>query len=86
MNVPLFEEKTSESMTPDNVRASWDQRPDEHVRHYGHDYEQRLEKAGFEVEVSSAEDLEPDANLRNRYGIDGARTGFIHFVRKAPEG
>ncbi|MEM6302053.1 MAG: methyltransferase domain-containing protein [Pseudomonadota bacterium] len=84
LNVPLFEEKTSESTKPDNVRASWDQRPDEHVRHYGHDYKLRLEDAGFEVDVSSAEDLEPDAKMRGRYGIDGARTGFIHFARKAP--
>ncbi|MEM1403104.1 MAG: methyltransferase domain-containing protein [Pseudomonadota bacterium] len=82
MNVPLFEEKTAESETPDNVRRSWDARPDEHVRSYGLDYEVRLKEAGFAVEVVSPEELVPDAGERKRLGIDGERTGYVHFVRK----
>jgi NAD(P)-dependent dehydrogenase (short-subunit alcohol dehydrogenase family) len=42
----------------------------------------RLQAAGFEVEVFAAEDLETDALARRRLGIDGERTGFVHFVRK----
>jgi predicted SAM-dependent methyltransferase len=82
MNVPLFADATAEANTPGNIRASWDKRPDEHVRHYGPDYRQRLEAAGFEVQVYSPEDLEPSPENRHRFGIDGARTGFVHFVRK----
>jgi SAM-dependent methyltransferase len=82
MNVPIFEERTREADTPGNVRPAWDKRPDEHVRDYGHDYAGRLGEAGFDVEVFSAEDLEPDAERRQRLGIDGPRTGFVHFVRK----
>lgn len=82
MNVPLFAESTEEANTPGNIRPSWDKRPDEHVRNYGPDYTQRLEAAGFAVEVYSPEDLEPDPEQRRRFGIEGARTGFVHFVRK----
>lgn len=82
LNVPLFAETTRESETPDNVRGTFDRRPDEHVRDYGHDYRERLEEAGFCVEVLSPEDLEPDAEQRVRLGIAGARTGFVHFARK----
>lgn len=82
MNVPIFTDMTHESDAPGNVRASWDNRPDEHVRSYGVDYGARLAAAGFEVEVFTPQDLEPNAELRERYGISGARTGFVHFVRK----
>ena len=86
LNVPLFAETTSESATPDNVRASWDSRPDEHVRSYGHDYRERLEQAGFEVEVVSPADLVPDDAARERAGINGERTGYVHFVRRPAGG
>jgi len=46
------------------------------------DYQQRLEDAGFNVEVFTPEDLEPDTQKRERFGVHGARTGFVHFVRK----
>jgi len=82
VNVPIFAERTEEASTPGNVRASWDRRPDEHVRVYGLDYAQRLEKAGFEVEVFAPADLEPDPARRARFGIDGPRTGYVHFIRK----
>lgn len=82
LNVPLFAEATAESDEPDNVRAVWDKRPDEHVRSYGPDYRERLSAAGFNVEVFSPSDLEPDPERRHRMGIDGERTGFVHFVRK----
>lgn len=82
LNVPLFATQTTESEQPDNVRAAWDKRPDEHVRSYGPDYAQRLQAAGFEVEVFAPEDLERDASERQRLGVDGERTGFVHFVRK----
>jgi SAM-dependent methyltransferase len=82
LNVPIFADRTRESERPDNVRAAWDKRPDEHVRAYGRDYDARLQAAGFEVEVFAAEDLETDALARRRLGIDGERTGFVHFVRK----
>jgi len=83
LNVPLFAERTSESQTPGNERASWDNRPDEHVRNYGHDYTERLQAAGFEVEVSDPELIEPNPERRKRFGIDGPRTGYIHFVRRS---
>jgi predicted SAM-dependent methyltransferase len=86
LNVPLFAAATEESARPDNVRAAWDSRPDEHVRSYGPDYRDRLAQAGFAVEVFSPTDLEPDAERRHRLGIDGARTGFVHFVRKIAPG
>lgn len=82
MNVPLFAERTSEAEAPGNVRAAWDKRPDEHVRNYGPDYADRLAEAGFQVEVFTAEQLEPSAIKRTHYGIDGERTGYVHFVRK----
>ncbi|MDP5071015.1 MAG: class I SAM-dependent methyltransferase [Congregibacter sp.] len=82
VNVPLFAESTEEAPTPGNVRASWDKRPDEHVRNYGLDYRDRLEAAGFVVEVLSPADLEPDLSTRKRYGVDGPRTGYVHFIRK----
>jgi predicted SAM-dependent methyltransferase len=82
LNVPLFAEVTQESATPDNVRATWDKRPDEHVRDYGHDYRERLETAGFVVEVYSAQDLVSDALERERLGISGERTGYVHFATK----
>ncbi len=82
MNVPIFADSTAEATTPGNVRASWDRRPDEHVRDYGLDYTQRLEAGGFSVTVYSAEDLVPDQSQRQRMGIDGPRTGYVHFVRK----
>lgn len=82
MNVPLFADVTAEAHTPGNVRANWDKRPDEHVRDYGPDYQQRLEAGGFDVEVFTPEDLEPDAKQRERFGVDGPRTGFVHCVRK----
>jgi predicted SAM-dependent methyltransferase len=82
LNVPLFARQTAESERPDNVRATWDKRPDEHVREYGPDYAERLAEAGFVVEVYSAADLEPDAAARERLGIAGERTGYVHFVRK----
>jgi len=82
LNVPLFAESTAEAERAGNVRAAWDSRPDEHVREYGHDYSERLAAAGFEVEVYCAADLEADATQRQRLGIDGPRTGYVHFVRK----
>ncbi|MFT7287637.1 MAG: putative SAM-dependent methyltransferase [Halieaceae bacterium] len=82
LNVPLFAAATQESTLPGNVRASWDKRPDEHVRDYGPDYTDRLEEAGFVTEVFAVEDLEPDPLLRERMGISGPRTGYVHFVRK----
>lgn len=82
MNVPLFAAATEEAGTPGNVRANWDKRPDEHVRNYGPDFADRLAAGGFAVEVYTPEQLESDANARERYGIAGPRTGFVHFVRK----
>lgn len=82
LNVPLFEEATSTSDTPGNVRAGWDKRPDEHVRNYGLDYADTLAAAGFEVEVTTASDLVNDEAERERLGINGPRTGYVHFVRK----
>ena len=64
------------------MRASWDRRPDEHVREYGHDYRERLQAAGFEVEVFAPADLVPDAADRERLGIAGERAGYVHFVTK----
>ncbi|MEE4110276.1 MAG: methyltransferase domain-containing protein [Halieaceae bacterium] len=83
LNVPLFAAKTEEAATPGNVRAAWDKRPDEHVRSYGHDYADRLCEAGFGVEVVTPTDLVPDADERQRLGVDGPRTGFVHFVTRA---
>lgn len=82
LNVPLFAESTTRSHTPDNVRRSWDKRPDEHLRNYGHDYRDTLAEAGFEVEVHAPADLVADGGERERLGIDGPRTGYVHFVRK----
>lgn len=82
MNVPLFAEKTEEADTPGNVRKNWDKRPDEHVRNYGPDYSDRLADAGFSVDVYTPEQLEGDAAQRQRFGVAGPRTGFVHFVRK----
>lgn len=86
LNVPLFAEQTTEAGTPDNVRATWDKRPDEHVREYGHDYGERLEAAGFELEVVTPADLVPELAQRERLGVAGERTGFVHFVRKPGSG
>jgi SAM-dependent methyltransferase len=83
MNVPIFADVTREADRPGNVRPVWDSRPDEHVRDYGLDYAQRLEAAGFIVEVFAPADLEADPAERSRLGIDGPRTGYVHFVRKA---
>lgn len=82
LNVPLHAKQTAENVTPDNIRTRWDKRPDEHVREYGLDYETRLAGAGFTVEVYDASRLQPDAELRTRIGLDGTRTGYVHFVRK----
>lgn len=82
LNVPIFVETTQSDDAPGNVRATWDKRPDEHVRSYGRDYHETLEAAGFEVEVYAPDDLEPDPAQRKRLGIDGPRTGWVHFVRK----
>jgi hypothetical protein len=82
MNVPIFAQATEETGTPGNVRATWDKRPDEHVRNYGLDYAERLSAAGFSVEVFAPEDLDADPSSRERLGICGERTGFVHFVRK----
>ena len=82
LNVPIFEETTSDAEVPGNQRARWDKRPDEHVRSYGLDYDERLREAGFNVSVYSPADLEPDAEVRQRLGIDGPRTGFVHYVER----
>lgn len=82
MNVPIFAEATHDAGAPGNKRAAWDKRPDEHVRNYGPDYARRLEDAGFAVQVFSPDDLEPAAEQRARLGIDGPRTGYVHFLRK----
>ncbi len=81
-NVPIFEETTLDTDVPGNQRAHWDKRPDEHVRSYGLDYDERLREAGFNVSVYSPADLEPDAEVRQRLGIDGPRTGFVHYVER----
>lgn len=82
LNVPLFADLTLESERPDNVRAAWDTRPDEHVRSYGQDYRHRLEEAGFTVEVFAPGELVANEQERERLGIAGERTGYVHFVRK----
>ncbi|MEE4279659.1 MAG: methyltransferase domain-containing protein, partial [Halieaceae bacterium] len=82
LNVPIFEEETREGEGPGKVRASWDKRPDEHLRAYGLDYGERLREAGFGVTVLAPADIEPDPQRRERFGIDGPRTGFVHFVER----
>lgn len=82
MNVPLFAEATRDNARPDTVRSRFDERPDEHLRDYGPDYRERLQAAGFSVEVFSAADLEPDPEARGRLGIDGTRTGQVHRVTR----
>ena len=86
LNVPIFAEQTHAAGTPGNKRAAWDKRPDEHVRSYGLDYGERLSAAGFDVEVFSPGDLEPDPAQRRRFCIDGPRTGYVHFVRRPAAG
>ena len=85
LNVPIHTERTEDNQVPDNIRADWDQRPDEHVRSYGADYEQRLREAGFEVKALTPEDLASNSEERARLGISGTRVGWVHFVRK-PQG
>jgi SAM-dependent methyltransferase len=82
LNVPIHVAATVDNDTPGNVRAAWDSRPDEHVRSYGRDYDQRLAAAGFEVEILAPADLAPQAEERTRLGLDGDRVGYVHFVRK----
>lgn len=82
VNVPLHLDSTRENARPDNVRPRFDRRPDEHLRHYGHDYLERLLEAGFEASVTRAEELEVDAARRERMGIHGPRTGYVHWVSK----
>lgn len=82
LNVPIFAAFTREATNGGRRRAGWDRRPDEHLREYGPDYAERLRAAGFEVEVFNAGHIEPDPRQRARLGIDGPRTGWLHFVRK----
>ena len=82
VNIPLHADYTRENPRPDNVRRRYDRRPDEHLRHYGHDYLQRLQDVGFKATVTRPEELESDIGQRRRLGIDGARTGYVHCAIK----
>jgi SAM-dependent methyltransferase len=86
LNVPIHTDVTHDNEQPDNVRSRFDSRPDEHVRSYGRDYDQRLEQAGFEVETWSPEGLAPESEERTRLGLDGPRVGFVHMVRRPAAG
>jgi ubiquinone/menaquinone biosynthesis C-methylase UbiE len=82
LNVPISTDQTHTNDTPDNVRASWDARPDEHVRAYGLDYAQQLEAAGFSVEVVEPAMMASDDIDRHRMGIDSIKAGYVHFVTR----
>ena len=82
LNIPLFAEKTVSNDQPENIRATWDKRPDEHVRQYGPDYVDQLRSHGFEAAEHLPESIEPDAGKRRLMGIDGSRVGTVFFVRK----
>jgi SAM-dependent methyltransferase len=82
LNVPIHTDRTHDNEAPDNVRASWDKRPDEHVRSYGLDYGERLASVGFTVETLAPADLAHKPEDRLRLGIAGDRVGYVHFVRK----
>jgi SAM-dependent methyltransferase len=82
LNVPLFAASTREAARAGKPRGRWDQRPDEHLREYGPDYADRLREAGFDVTVLAPADVEPDPARRERFGIAGERTGWIHFARR----
>jgi len=82
VNVPLFADVTQNSKVARNVRSHGDKRPDEHVREYGKDYESRLKKHHFTVDVFEPTQLVTSEDKRTRFVIDGPRVGYVHFIRK----
>ncbi|MCE2426030.1 MAG: hypothetical protein J4F45_13195, partial [Pseudomonadales bacterium] len=64
-------------------RHALDSRPAEHLRTYGHDFEQRMASVGFEVQVIRPGDLVP-ADDQARFGIAGPAAGAIFMGTKQP--
>jgi len=82
-SVPLRGTQTVEHGRAENVRASWDARPDEHVRQYGLDFAKRLQAANYDVEVIGAKDLLQSPDEVVRYGLgNDVFTNVIFFCRK----
>jgi len=83
IQVPIVAEKTQE-FTHD-LKASHRTRlyghPD-HVRNYGADYIERLQKAGFQVNLFTRQEILERADME-KVGINEA-SGEIYYCRKAP--
>ena len=84
LNVPVTAERSVDHPNrPGHKRHALDSRPAEHLRTYGHDFEQRMASVGFEVQVIRPGDLVP-ADDQARFGIAGPAAGAIFMGTKQP--
>lgn len=86
LNVPVTSEETFEDpsvTTPEERLRVFGQ--EDHVRLYGADYSERLEAAGFQVQVARAADFLSDTELV-RQGMTNAATGEVHYGVKLAAG
>ncbi len=77
IQVPITAQKTLEdsSVTDPLLRAKLFGQHD-HLRRYGFDFKERLEAAGFQVNVLRAESITTDEESLNRMGVQANRTVF----------
>ena len=84
LNVPVTAEKSVDHPhRPGHLRHSLDRRPAEHLRTYGHDFEQRMASVGFLMHVIRPGDMVA-AGDQARFGIAGAAAGAIFMGMKPP--
>lgn len=84
LNVPVTAEKSVDHPhRPGHLRHSLDRRPAEHLRTYGHDFEQRMGSVGFQMHVIRPGDMVA-ADDQARFGIAGAAAGAIFMGMKPP--
>lgn len=82
LNVPITANQTIEDPTvtdPQQRLRLYGQ--SDHVRRYGPDYIDRLNEAGFNVEIFAADDLFNSSDM-DRFALRNEHTGVIHFCRK----
>ena len=84
LNVPVTTDKSVDHPDrPGHLRHTLDRRPAEHLRTYGHDFEQRMASVGFEMHVIRPGDMVPPDD-QARFGIAGSAAGAIFMGMKPP--
>ncbi len=80
ISIPITSSATTQLAAPKNQRASWDQRPGEHVRVYGLDFGDRLREFGFDTECVHVRDLVQVAEDIERYGLLNEQDTNVVFL------